>query len=110
MNRAERRRKIRQLNTPAKIDNFGRELEYRIRKEYAEEQDRRIKFFIEHYTIMTAYVLNYKLGLGKKRLPKIMKEIMRHVEMIDEGYLSLEDCENELKRVGIEFNFDKKED
>ena len=105
MNRAERRRTCKKINTPQKLEQFSEQLEHRIREEYKKEEEKRIRTFIEAYTVMTAYVLNYKAGFGRKRLPEIMKEIMRHVEMIDEDYISLEDCKNELKRVGVEFNF-----
>lgn len=106
MNRAERRQYAKRINTPQKMEQFSDELERRIRAEYNRESEKRILNFIEAYTTFTAYVLNYKLGLGKKRLPEIMSEIKRHIEMLDEGYISLEDCKSELKRVGIELKFD----
>ena len=105
INRAERRQYGKRINTPQKMEQFSDELERRIRAEYNRESEKRILNFIEAYTTFTAYVLNYKLGLGKKRLPEIMSEIKRHIDMLDEGYISLEDCKSELKRVGIELKF-----
>lgn len=106
MNRTERRKYAKRINTPQKIEQFGFEIDKRLRKEYEEKSKRQTKKFIESYTIFVAYVLHYKLGLGKKRLPVIMEDIKKHIEMLDEGYISLEDCKNELKKAEIELKFD----
>lgn len=109
MNRAERRKYIKRINTPQKMERFSDELERRIKREYEKDSEKKILDFIEAYTTFTAYVLNYKLGLGKKRLPAIMQEINRHIEMLEEGYISIEDCKSELKRAGVELHFEKEE-
>lgn len=105
MNRADRRKYAKTINSPQKLDEFGTKLERYLKAEYEKIYDRKVTRFIETYTVLTAYVLNYKLGLGRKRLPKIINEIMRHVDMVDEGYITIDDCRDELKRVGIEIRF-----
>lgn len=112
MNRADRRRKAKQMNTPAKLEAFSSELERRLRREYNEELKKRYEKFIEDYTIVVAYILWYKEGYGMKRLPKVMNEMHRHFEMIEEGYVSIDEIRQMLKdEAHVELNFkEKKED
>lgn len=58
----------------------------------------------KNYSIALAYTLNYKFGFGKKRLPEVMDEIFKTFDFFISGHLNLEDCKNELKRVGIKID------
>ena len=47
---------------------------------------------------MVAYSLNYKLGLGRKRLPEIMKTIADNIDSYRTGQLDTEDYK-EIKKI-----------
>lgn len=109
MNRAERRRKVKQINTPQKIEQFSAEMERRLRQEYEVKSDRKIKEFIRCYTILTAYVLNDELGLGHIRLMRVLKSIQHHVDLLGGDYIKIEELEDWLKtEKRIEFMWDEK--
>ena len=109
MNRAERRRKIREINTPQKIERFSAEMERQLRREYIEKSDNKVRHFIRCYPILTAYVLNDELGLGPKRLPKVLRSIQHHVDLLDSDHIKIEELEDWLKEEkNIEFTWDVK--
>lgn len=62
-----------------------------------------INEYLDIYSIAVAYTLRYVCGFGKKRLPEIMKRIWSNVDSFKEGYLSFDDCIQDLKENGIEF-------
>lgn len=63
-----------------------------------------IDLTVEHYSVAVAYVLYHKFGYGPKRLPEILKEIENHFDLVNEGYVSLNDMRDELiDKIGIGF-------
>lgn len=50
-----------------------------------------MKMAIDTILYMTCYTLNYKLGLGKKRLPEIMYHIVDNIDAYNTGHLTPED-------------------
>ena len=107
MNRAQRRQQIKKINTPQKIEQFSAEMERRLRKEYSDKSDRKIKEFIKCYTILTAYVLNDELGLGPTRLPKVLRSIQHHVDLLSSDHIKIEELEDWLRvEKNIEFVWD----
>lgn len=54
-----------------------------------------------NYSIAVAYTLNYKFGIGKKRMPKILDQIMFTFDCFSSGHLNIEDCKSELEKIGI---------
>lgn len=62
-----------------------------------------INEYLDLYRIAVAYTIRYVLGLGKKRLPEVMKRIWNNIDSFKEGYLSLEDCIKDLEDNGIKF-------
>ena len=107
MNRAERRKKIKQINTPQKIEQFSAEMERRLRQEYTEKARNINREFVRCYTILTAYVLNDELGLGPTRLPKVLRSIQHHVDLLDSDHIKIEELENWLRdEKNIEFVWD----
>lgn len=59
---------------------------------------------IEMILYMTAYTINYKLGLGKKRLPLLMSQIIDNIDAFNTGHLSLQDYD-EIKKQMNELGF-----
>lgn len=62
-----------------------------------------INEYLDIYSIAVAYTIRYVCGFGKKRLPEVMRRIWDNVDSFKEGYLSFEDCLQDLKDNGIEF-------
>ena len=53
---------------------------------------------------MTAYTIQYKLGLGKKRLPEIIESIMINIDSFNTWQLTKEDyktIQEDLKKYNI---------
>lgn len=109
MNRAERRKQIKRLNTPQKLEQFSAELERRLRQEYTEKARNINREFVRCYTVLTAYVLNDELGLGPTRLPKVLRSIQHHIDLLDSGHIKIEELEDWLRdEKHIGFTWDNK--
>ena len=63
----------------------------------------RILQYLDLYSIAVAYTLHYVCGFGKKRLPEVMQRIWNNVDSFKTGHLSIDDCIEELRENGIEF-------
>lgn len=59
--------------------------------------------YLDLYSVIVAYTLRYVCGFGKKRLPEVMSRIWNNLDCLKDGYLSIDDCVNELKENGIVF-------
>lgn len=59
---------------------------------------------IDMILYMVSYTLNYKLGLGKKRLPEIMYHILDNIDAYNTGHLTHEDY-IEIKKQMNELGF-----
>lgn len=64
---------------------------------------RKIFYYLDLYSIAVAYTLHYVCGFGKKRLPEVMQRIWNNVDSFKTGHLSIDDCIQELRENGIEF-------
>lgn len=71
--------------------------------ECQEKTKQMIDEYLDIYSIAVAYTLRYVCGFGKKRLPHVMGRIWNNVDSFKDGYLSIDDCINELKENGIEY-------
>ena len=63
-----------------------------------------INQYLDLYSITVAYTLRYVCGFGKKRLPEVMERIWNNVDAFKDGYIDIEDCINELRENGIDFD------
>lgn len=97
MNRAKRREYERK---------YGKEFTMQKYREEAIEQGAKqgARTSIEMILYMTAYTINYKLGLGKKRLPLLMSQIIDNIDAFNTGHLSLQDYD-EIKKQMNELGF-----
>lgn len=82
------------------IDEVYNEMIMRCQK----ETENRIAEYLDVYSISVAFTLRYFCGFGKKRLPEVMSKIWSDLDCFRSGHLSLEDCIQELKENGIEFD------
>lgn len=127
MNRAERRKYIKRINTPQKIENFSKEIDRNLRMEYEKKSDQKIQNFIHAYTVLCAYILDYELEneehlriAGRKnknvspQIASVIKYFMmslnKHLDLLEDGTISIEDIEKYFKEEReIDFNFDSRE-
>jgi len=59
--------------------------------------------YLDIYSVIVAYTLHYVCGFGKKRLPEVMKRIWNNIDSLKDGYLSIDDCVEDLKQYDIVF-------
>ena len=104
MNRSERRKMAKQM-TPKNIEQVVEKAVYEaIQKERKAEQYEAAER-LHIWIVMTAYVINYKLGLGRKRLPQLMNDIMFNIDCFRTGHLAKEDYQiikEEMKKLGVD--------
>lgn len=110
MNRAERRRKVREMNTPKKIEAYSSELDRRLRMQYEEKCKKEIADFIKRYTLLMNYVIDYELereetikvvarrskNMGPKiaeAILKIKEGMMKQLKYLEDGDFTIEDIE-----------------
>jgi len=84
MNRAERRRMEREHGQAYAMQRYREE----VRKEGEQVG---VKSAIHVILYMTAYTINYKLGFGRKRLLRIMKQIIDNIDCYRTGQLDPND-------------------
>lgn len=110
MNRQQFRELKRVYDNPQKflawLDQHDRLLKYYFDKQREDE----IARTIDTLMVITAYTIRYKLDLDRDTLPEIMFYIMDNIDSIHRNYLSIQDCEDELKEYGIELKKSFKEE
>ena len=92
------------FNNPKQLRKWVDEVYNEMIMKCEEETEKRIMEYLDIYSIAVAYTLRYYCGFGKKRLPKVMAKIWSDIDCFKDGYLSLEDCIQELAENGIEFD------
>lgn len=106
MNRKQRRNLAKNINTYSKLKDFENEF-IRVEKEKAQKEISYTKRkYVEIILTMVAYTANYKLGLGKKRLPEFMATILDNIEAYNTGHLLPEDFDTikaEVEKLGFKF-------
>lgn len=101
----DKRKMLREIRK--KWDNPEKLLEFLLEVDKQHELDlelaykKGLKETVKNYSVAVAYTLNYKFGFGKKRLPEVMSAIAFTCDSFTTGHLSLEDCNEELKKVGV---------
>lgn len=90
MNRQERRKLAKQ---------YGQEYSMQRYREEVEEQGRifGVKSAINVILYMTAYTINYKLGFGRKRLLRIMSQIIENIDCYRTGQLDPNDYQEIIR-------------
>ena len=97
MNRAEKRKCAKQHGKAYANKKYREEA-------VAEGAKQGARTAIDVILYMVSYTLNYKLGLGKKRLPQIMYHILDNIDAYNTGHLTHEDY-IEIKKQMNELGF-----
>ena len=92
------------FNDPKKLRKWIDEVYAEMISRCEEKTKKRIEQYLDIYSITVAYTLRYTCGFGKKRLPEVMERLWNNVDAFREGYISLQDCIEELEQNGIEFD------
>lgn len=91
------------FNNPKQLRKWVDEIYSEMIMKCQEQTEERILQYLDIYSIAVAYTLRYVCGFGKKRLPEVMQRIWNNVDSFKTGHLSINDCIQELKENGIEF-------
>ena len=89
------------FNDPKKLRKWIDELYHEMIMQCDERTQEVIGQYLDIYGIVVAYTAHYVLGLGKKRLPEFMSRVWNNMDCLTEGYISFDDCIQELKENGI---------
>ena len=82
------------------VDNVFNDMVNRCEKQTKDLIDQ----YLDLYSITVAYTLRYVCGFGKKRLPEVMERIWNNIDAFKGGYIDIDDCINELRENGIDFD------
>lgn len=92
------------FNDPKKLRKWIDEIYREMVENCKEITEKKVMDSLDVYSITVAYTLRYVCGFGKKRLPEIMQRIWNNLDCFRTGYLSIEDCIQELKEYDIDFD------
>lgn len=91
------------FDNPKKLRKWIDDVHHDMIVECQKESKKMIDEYLDIYSIAVAYTIRYVLGLGKKRLPEVMRRIWNNIDSFKEGYLSYDDCIKDLADNGITF-------
>ena len=101
----DKRKMLREIrkkwDNPEKLLDFLLEVDKQHELDLELAYNRGLKETVKNYSVAVAYTLNYKFGFGKKRLPEVMSAIAFTCDCFTSNNLSLEDCNEELKKIGV---------
>lgn len=104
MNREEKRKALKSINTPQKFTDAVSLALKKQREDMQKDFEIQKQNVLDVILTMTAYTIQYKLGLGKKRLPEIIESIMINIDSFNTGQLTKEDyktIQEDLKKYNI---------
>lgn len=106
----QKQREIQKKNKKILISEA--EIERRIEEGYIKMMHKNLDF---HYSINVPlwlkrclWTMHNRYGWGKKRLNDFLRELIEEHKCINEKYLSDDDIDKELKKLGIVVKFEKK--
>lgn len=107
MNRKDRRKYAKTINTPQKLENFSKHMEYNLRKEYQklyelkyqQDLDNSIDLFI--LAIVYTLHFNEKTKFGNNRIEDFMQDLFATVDYFRTGEYDPIDYKNQLEKEGI---------
>ena len=95
---------LKSFDNPKKLRKWIDEIYHDMISSCEKQTKAAIEQYLDIYNIAVAYTLRYVGGFGKKRLPEVMNRIWNNVDSFRTGHLSFEDCLQELKENGIEYD------
>lgn len=104
MNRQDRRKYAKKINTPQKLEQFAKNFDYRIRKEYEQKYKEDLSNSIDIFILSIIYTLHFneKTQFGNARIKDFMEDLMATIDNFNDGSYSPEEYKEILKNEGIE--------
>ena len=87
MNRAEKRRYAKRINTPQKLERFSNQMNYELRKQYEQAYEQRYQEDLGHsidlFLLAIVYTLHFneKTKFGNNRIEDFMNDLFITVDM-----------------------------
>lgn len=107
MNRADRRKYAKNINTPAKLQSYSRHLDTKLRQEYQKAYEEKYKEdlgnSIDIFILAIIYTLHYneKCNFGNARIKDFMEDLFVTVDYFRTGEYDPEDYRKKLLEEGI---------
>ncbi len=95
---------IKSFDNPKKLRKWIDDVYNEMISRCQQKTEKSVFEYLDIYSITVAYVLHYICGFGKKRLPIVMEKIWDTFDSFTKGYLSLEDCIQELEKNNVKFD------
>lgn len=111
MNRKDRRKFAKTINTPQKLEGYGANLERRIRaelqKKYDEKFENELGQSIDIFILTIIYTLHFneKTKFGNSRIDNFMTDLFATVDMFRTGECNPDEYMQELEKDGINLIF-----
>ena len=107
MNRHDRRKYAKTINTPQKLEQFSKHMDYNLRKEYAEMYEKKYQEdlgnSIDLFILAIIYTLHYneKTKFGNNRIEDFMQDLFVTVDYFRTGEYDPNDYREQLEKDGI---------
>ena len=116
MNRQERRNYVKKMNTPQKIEQYSRELDFRIREEYRkvyeEKYQDELEKSIHNFIVAIVYSLHFseETKFDNKKVQEFMKDLLATIELFRTEEATPETYKKALDKDGISVVLSKKKE
>ena len=116
MNRQERRNYVKRMNTPYKIEQYSKELDYRIREEYRkiyeEKYQKEIERSIHNFIVAIVYSLHFseETQFDNKTVQSFMQDLLATIELFRTEEATPESYKKQLDKDGISIVISKKKE
>ena len=116
MNRSDRRKYAKKINTPQKLEMFSNQMNNQLRKEYQEIYEKRYQEdlgnAIDLFLLAIVYTLHYneKTQFGNARIEDFMEDLFVTVDYFRTKEYNPEDYRKQLEEDGIKIITSKKGD
>ena len=107
MNRKERRDYVKRMNTPLKIEQYSKELDYRIREEYRQRYEKKyqqeIERSINNFIVAIVYSLHFseETAFDNKKVQSFMHDLLATIELFRTEEATPESYKKALDEDGI---------
>lgn len=114
MNRAERRKYVKNLNTPEKLEQYSMKMSSELKKKYEELYEKKFKKelgqSIDYFILAIVYTLHFneKTQFGNARIEDFMDDLLETVDNFRTGTYNPQEYMDQLKNEGINVVIDNR--
>ena len=116
MNRQQRRNYVKSMNTPFKIEQYSKELDYRIREEYRQRYEEKyqeeIERSIHNFIVAIVYSLHFseETAFDNDKVQRFMKDLLATIELFRTEEATPETYKKALNQEGISVVISKRKE